>query len=139
MGVTDAAPTPPPSRERIPEEAYARMAVVLRVGLALSLLVFLSALTAYLALHPHAAWTSSASDVWRPYLSFLGLLGGLRAGSPVAYLTLGILLLVATPLVRVLSGLYYFEKGGERAMAGIALTVFLLLLFGLFVLGPLIR
>ncbi|MFY9717767.1 MAG: DUF1634 domain-containing protein [Thermoplasmata archaeon] len=139
--MTGRSPSPsvPPAPGRLPDPAYLRMALVLRVGLALSLTVFLAALIAYLAIHPGAAWESSAPVTWRPFLSAAGFLRGLEAGSPVAFLTLGILLLVATPIFRVLPGLYYFRRGGERTMTAITLTVLLLLLFGLFVLGPLIR
>jgi uncharacterized membrane protein len=134
-----ASPAIPPVPERLPDSAYRRMALVLRVGLALALAVFLGSLAVYLTIHPGAAWESSAPVPSLPYLSADGLLHGLATGSPIAFLTLGILLLVATPIARVLSGFYYFRRGGERTMTAIALTVFLLLLFGLFVLGPLIR
>jgi len=139
--VTDPGPDArvPGSEDRLPPSAYVRMSLVLRVGLLLSLAVFLGALATYLALHPGAVWISSAPDTWLPYLNARGFFAGLAAGSPEAFLTLGIFLLVATPIARVVSGLYYFERGGERAIAAIALTVLTLLLFGLFVLGPLIR
>ncbi|MGP8077628.1 MAG: DUF1634 domain-containing protein [Thermoplasmata archaeon] len=129
----------PPARDRLPDEAYERMALVLRVGLVASLAIFLGAIGTYLALHPRAGWSSSEANPSGGFLNLPGLASGLAGGSPVAFLTLAVLLLVATPLVRVLSGLYYFQRGGERALAGIALTVFVLLLFGLLVLGPWVR
>ena len=126
--------------ERLPDEAYRRMTLVLRVGLVASLGVLLTGLVAYLLKHPGDTSSSALSS--NPILNYLsagGLVTGLAQGHVEAYLTVGLLVLVATPIVRVLSGFYYFRKGHERAMAAITLTVFGLLLFGLFVLGPLIR
>jgi uncharacterized membrane protein len=120
--------------------AYERMAVVLRAGLFASLALLVGALIAYLLIHPSA--TSAEAIASNPILQFLnvpGLAGGLAAGAPEAYLTLGLLVLVATPIVRVASGLYYFRRGGERALAAITFVVAVLLLVGLLVIGPLIR
>jgi uncharacterized membrane protein len=136
-------PTPPvrglPPPDRLLEEASPRIALVLRVGLTASMLVFLGTIATYLALHPNALREASPTSETIHFLTLGGLGHGLATGAPIAYLTLGVLLLVATPIVRVLSGLYYFRRGGERTMAAIASTVFVLLLFGLFLLGPLIR
>ena len=123
----------------LPPEAYRRMAGVLRAGLAAALIAFVAGLVADLALRASSRWSPGAANPYRGYLSPAGLAAGLAAGAPVAYLTLAVLLLVATPLARVCTGLYYFERHGERAIAAIALAVFLLLLFGLFLLGPLVR
>jgi len=124
----------------LPDKAYLRMTLVLRVGLVGSLLILAGGLAAYLAENPS---TSAAAEVnsnpTLQYLSVPGLASGLLAGSAEAYLTLGLLVLVATPLVRVISGLYYFQAGHERAMTAITFTVVVLLLVGLLVLGPLLR
>jgi uncharacterized membrane protein len=125
---------------RIPPAAYSRMTLVLRGGLISSLAVLAVALGVYLVEEPSV--TSQGTIGSNPalrYLSLNGLAGGLGSGSPAAYLTLGVLVLVATPVVRVLSGFYYFQRGGERAMAGLTITVFALLLVGLLVIGPLVR
>ena len=134
-------PSPPAlaPADRIPDLAYRRMALVLRIGLTASLLVFLAGIVAHLALHPGAGWSPTESNPSLAYLNPAGLVHGLATGATAAYLTLGVLLLVATPLVRVFSGLYYFERHGERTIGAIALAVFLMLLFGLFVLGPWVR
>ncbi|MGB6500540.1 MAG: DUF1634 domain-containing protein [Thermoplasmata archaeon] len=135
-------PTPPEGAaggSRRLETASGRMALVLRIGLAASMIVFLGSITAYLLEHPGVISSSSVAGAAVRYLPLSALAAGLAHGDPVAYLTLGVLLLVATPIARVLSGLYYFQRGGERTMAGIALAVFSMLVFGLLVLGPLIR
>ena len=131
------AVTGSPPRAELPPEAYARMTLVLRLGLYLAVVVLLGSLTAYLIVHPGA--DSAGAIAQNPILGYLGLaglIGGLRTGSAAAYLTLGLLVLVATPVVRVLSGLYYFHRNGERTMAAVTFTVFVMLLVGLFAVGP---
>jgi uncharacterized membrane protein len=132
--------TAPPSVKPLPPEAYVRMTLVLRVGLGLSLAILIGSLGAYIVTHPGA--TSGSVLSTNPilgYLSFPGLGSGLASGSVEAFLTLGLVVLVATPLVRVLSGFYYFRQGGERTMTAITLAVLAMLLFGLLVIGPLVR
>jgi uncharacterized membrane protein len=133
-------PAPTSGSGALPPSAYLRMALVLRVGLALALGILGAGLVAYLFLHggePSA--TVLTSNPILNYLNVPGLYEGLVTGRIEAYLTLGLIALVATPLARVASGFYYFRRGGERWMAAITLTVMILLLFGLLVLGPYIR
>jgi uncharacterized membrane protein len=118
-------------------EAYTRMTLVLRAGLAVAVGILLGALVAYLVTHPNA--TSQAILASNPIVGYLnpeGLYQGLVNGHRQAYLTLGLLVLLATPILRVVTGAYYFYKDGERAMAAIASTVFVLLIFGLVLIGP---
>jgi uncharacterized membrane protein len=124
----------------LPAEAYRRMTMVLRTGLVASLLVLGGGLVVYLA--ERSSRSASAVISSNPILQYLtlpGLASGLLAGSVEAYLTLGLLILVATPIVRVVSGFYYFRRGGERAMSAITFGVIVLILVGLLVLGPLVR
>jgi uncharacterized membrane protein len=124
----------------LPLEAYRRMTLVLRVGLVASLLILGGGLIAYLTEKAsHSADSVVHSNPILQYLNLPGLWSGLLGGSVEAYLTLGLLVLVATPIVRVISGLYYFQRGGERAMTAITFSVVVLLLVGLLVLGPWIR
>jgi uncharacterized membrane protein len=132
-------PAPPPVKP-LPDEAYVRMTLVLRLGLGLSLAILLASLVAYIVSHPGATSASVLSG--NPILGYLSLPGigsGLASGSAEAFLTLGLVVLVATPIVRVLSGFYYFHRAGEREMTAITLGVFALLLVGLLVIGPLVR
>jgi len=131
---------PPPEVHRLPDEAYGRMTLVLRLGLGLAIAILLGGIAAFVLANPG----ESSEDVLAHnpilnYLSVQGLASGLAAGSVGAILTLGLIVLVATPIVRVVSGLYYFRKVGERAMTAITFTVLLLLLLGLLVIGPFIR
>ena len=130
----------PPAVHRLPDEAYVRMAFVLRIGLGLALAILGGGIVAYLVANPNEGSQSVlSSNPILGYLSLPGLASGLATGSIGAVLTLGLIVLVATPIVRVVSGLYYFRKAGERAMTGITLTVLVLLLLGLLVIGPYVR
>ena len=140
--MTSSPPTAsePPTVHRLPAEAYVRMTLVLRVGLGASLAILGGGIVAYLLANPGQSSESVlTSNPILGYLSLPGLGSGLAGGSIGAVLTLGLIVLVATPLVRVVSGLYYFRKVGERAMTGIALAVLLMLLLGLLVIGPHVR
>jgi len=132
-------PDTPPVKP-LPPEAYVRMTFVLRLGLGLSLAILGGGIVAYLLLNPGTSSSSVLSN--NPILSYLSLSGlgsGLAAGSVNAVLTLGLIVLVATPIVRVVSGLYFFRKVGERAMTGITFAVLVLLLLGLLFIGPHVR
>ena len=132
--------TPAVPLRPLPPEAYRRMALVLRVGLGAALAILLGGIVAYLILHGSEPYGNAVSaNPILNYLSVPGLLGGLASGHIEAYLTLGLLVLVATPLVRVASGFYYFARGHERWMAVITFTVLVLLMLGILVLGPLIH
>lgn len=141
MNAVGSAPTPGTvPLHPLPPAAYRRMALVLRVGLIASLAILIAGVAAYLVKHGTEPYgIAVASNPIQNYLSVPGLVAGLVGGHIEAYLTLGLLVLVATPIVRVASGFYYFERGRERWMAGITLTVLVLLLLGILVLGPLIR
>jgi len=124
----------------LPPEAYLRMTFVLRAGLGLSLGILGAGIVAYLLLHPGASSSSvlTANPI-AGYLSFGGLASGLASGSVEAFLTLGLVVLVATPVVRVVSGLYYFRRAGERTMVAITGVVIVLILVGVLVIGPYVR
>lgn len=128
-----------PGDRALPAAAYARTARVLWVGLLVSLGLLAAAIVAEIVRAPGVSYRGAEANPSLRYLSIGGLAAGLAGGHPVAYLTLGVLCLVATPIVRVLAGFYYFRRGGEGAMALIVLLVLVMLLFGLLVLGPLIR
>jgi uncharacterized membrane protein len=129
---------PPPTR--LPDEEYRWMSWVLRGGLLASLTVMSAALVAYALTHPELSLADALAT--NPILQFLGLSGlaaGLARGDPAAYLTLGVIALVATPILRVATGFYYFRRGHERGMEAITLTVLVLLFVGLLVVGPIVR
>ncbi|HTT44456.1 MAG TPA: DUF1634 domain-containing protein, partial [Thermoplasmata archaeon] len=103
----------PPVVHPLPPEAYSRMTLVLRLGLGISLTILAGGVVAYLLLNPGmSSSTLLSSNPILDYLDLPGLASGLAAGSVSAVLTLGLIVLVATPIVRVASGLYFFGKAG---------------------------
>ncbi len=76
------------------------------------------------------------SDYGRPTLNFVKLGTGVVAFNPIAIIELGLLILLATPIVRVAASILLFAA--EKDMIYVALTVFVLavLLFSIFVVGP---
>jgi len=134
---------PPPPQEpdvlRLPVDAYIMVSRVLRTGLAAGVALFLLGLATYLVRHPATSVSQAdRTNPLLPFLNFSDLLHGLAQGQGLAILTLGVFVLLATPVARVLTGWYYFHREGEVAMGVVTLAVFLLLLLGLFVVGPLV-
>ncbi len=124
----------------LPPAAAATMTRLLQVGLAIALSILFGALIAFGIENPSADSSSViAINPIANYLSLAGLASGLWAGAPEAYLTLGILTLLVVPIARVLAGFYFFHRNGEILVARITFTVFLLLVLGVFVIGPLIH
>lgn len=136
-----AVSEPPKGRTLdLPDSAYVDMSRVLRAGLILSLIILFAALVAYLLANPSESFSQVVSS--NPALQYLGLVSlasALAHGVPDAYLTVGVLVLVATPILRVITGLYFFERNGERTITMIALIVAILLVLGLLVVGPLVH
>jgi uncharacterized membrane protein len=140
------ASSPEPSRTEsrpafgLGAQANTRMAWGLRIGLAIAFAVLAFGLAAFVFAHPNEdRRTLVNSNPIGGYLQVPALVQGLVAGRTEAYLTLGILILVFTPVGRVAIGWYYFRRAGDRVLVWISTTVFALLLVGLFVIGPLIR
>ncbi|MCL4355746.1 MAG: DUF1634 domain-containing protein [Nitrososphaerota archaeon] len=66
-------------------------------------------------------------------VSFDGLAASLAKGSPIAVIELGVLVLLATPVSRVLFSIFLFAAEHNRTYVYITLTVFILLLFSMLV------
>jgi len=130
----------PPHVDPLPPEAYSRMTLTLRAGLGLAIAILLAGLVAYILVYPSStSGTVLSANPILNYLNLSGLVTGLATGTVEAYLTLGLVILVVTPILRVVTGCYYFQRAGERAMTGITLAVLALLLLGLLVIGPHVR
>jgi len=139
-GLAGAGPTPEPESHDLPAEAYTTMTLVLRVGLVLALAVLGAFVVLYIALHPERSFSSVlSSNPVAIYVTPRGLAAGLFGLHVEAFLTIGILLLIATPVSRVFTGFYYFHRQRQLALSKVTLIVFLLLLLGLFVLGPVLH
>lgn len=122
----------------LPANAYRRMSAVLRTGMVGSAALLIAGLTDFVLRHPYGDLPGLVrSNPIAGYLNPAGLLRGIVQLRSEAVLTLAILVLVATPLARVATGFYYFVRDADRALAKISLTVLVLLVAGIFVLGPL--
>ena len=77
-----------------------------------------------------------SSDYGRPTLNFSILVAGVLSLNPIFVIQLGLLILLATPIVRVAASILLFAA--EKDMIYVALTVFVLvvLLFSIFIVGP---
>jgi len=116
-----------------------RIAAVLRAGLVASAVLLVAALLLFLARHPDESFVDVVqNNPIRGYLSLPGFASGVEGGHSQAFLTLAVLVLVATPIARVAAGAYYLRRSGDRPLARIAAAVFVLLLIGILVLGPLL-
>ena len=139
MTATPEAPSPAHNLA-LPPEAYTWMSIVLRAGLFVGLAFLAVFAVLYTTGHSDVSLAQLiASNPILGYLSWDGLTSGLAAGRPEAYLTVGVFILFATPIARVLTGLVFFVRGGDRVLAEVTLVVLALLLVGVFLIGPAIR
>ncbi len=91
----------------------------------------------YVILNPASSGSQViAHNPVRNYLSASGLATGLLHLQVEAFLTIGVLFLIATPVARVLAGAFIFHGNHERTMTRVTLAVFAMLLVGLFLVGP---
>ena len=75
---------------------------------------------------------AGAADRVRPDSDFSGLLGSLTRLRPIAIAQLGLIVLIATPVVRVIASVVGFALEGDRLYASITLAVLAILLVSLF-------
>jgi len=117
--------------------------VVLRYGVIVSfavigvgsLLMFAEGQTGYYPL-------GSAEQLFDRHNRFLiglvPLIQGVVSVKPYAIIDLGLLILLATPVARVFISTFLFLKEKRYVFVLITITVFVLLLFSMFVVGPLV-
>lgn len=126
-----------PPDPTLPPRAYERMALLLRFGVLASGLMLGGGLIVYLLQHPSETFTGILSvNPIQNYLNGGTLFSALASGRPEAWMTLGILVLIAATVGRVALAARYFFAGRERALGAVTLTVAILLLVALFVVGP---
>jgi uncharacterized membrane protein len=65
--------------------------------------------------------------------TILGTIQGLLELKPFAVIELGVIILIATPVVRVITSIGVFVVEGDRKFVVITIAVFLILLFSFFV------
>ncbi|MGH9918295.1 MAG: DUF1634 domain-containing protein [Nitrososphaerales archaeon] len=114
---------------------------ILRYGVALSSVVVAVGLALMLLAPPSGTpgtlQVALTSNFGRPTLSPTALAAGVARGSAVDVLQLGLLFLIATPVTRVAASVLLFLREKDMLYVGVTLLVLLMLLFALFVIGPL--
>ncbi len=116
------------------------IAKVLRYGVVMSSLVIVAGLGLMVMAPPPGVSASLqemlASKFGTPTLDAVSLLGGIESGNPSSVLELGTLILLATPLARVIASVFLFLRERDRLYAGVTLLVLAMLLVAIFVVGP---
>ncbi len=114
---------------------------ILRYGIVLSSAVVAVGLVLMLLVPPPGTpgtlQGALTADFGRPTLSLSALSAGVGQGSAVSVLQLGILILLATPIVRVAASVLLFLRERDMLYVGITALVLTMLLLSIFVLGPL--
>ncbi len=113
---------------------------VLKYGVMISA-VLIGLGVAILFLHTPQALPSTtgqllANDYGKPTLDLSQLLGGVAGANPIFIIQLGLIVLLATPVARVAASVLMFAAEKDRLYVAITLFVLVVLLFGLFVVGP---
>jgi uncharacterized membrane protein len=137
---SDAAEHALPPDPTFTPAAYERVSRLLRSGVLGFLILAGVGLVAQLILNPsETVATLLASHPASEYGSASDLLGALGAGYPDAAVILGIYVMVAVTVGRVVLATADLYRGGERALGTVSAVVVGLLLVGLFVVAPFIR
>jgi len=114
---------------------------ILRYGIVLSSAVLAAGLVLLLLAPPAGAPATLqgtiAANFGGPTLSPSTWLAGFVHGSAISILQLGTLTLLATPIVRVGASVLLFLRERDMLYVGVTLLVLGMLLFAIFVLGPL--
>jgi uncharacterized membrane protein len=92
--------------------------------------------------HPPQSFPSSIQQVvstnfGKPTLNLGVLLSGVAAANPSSILQLGLLILLATPVARVAASVILFAAEHDKIYVAITLFVLIVLLIGIFLIGPL--
>ena len=124
-------------RDRLQEWLDQRIEIVLaqllRVGVLASALVVIVGAVLYVGSHPRARVDYRTFRAQPEQLrSVHGVFDAALQGQSTAILQLGLLLLVATPIARVLFSVFAFALEGDRMYVAFTLTVLAVLLYSLF-------
>ena len=78
-----------------------------------------------------------SANFGRPTLVVSQLFAGVAAADPSSVLQLGLIILLATPVARVLASVILFAAERDRTYVAITLFVLIVLIVSIFVIGPL--
>jgi len=113
---------------------------VLKYGVVISAVLLLVGLALLLVEQPAGMPSSvqqlTSSNFDKPTLDLGQLLSGVAQGSPGYVLQLGVVVLLLTPVVRVLASVIVFAVEKDRTYVVITLIVLGILLFSILVVGP---
>jgi uncharacterized membrane protein len=109
------------------------IAQLLRGGVLLSALVVIGGAIPYLGFHPTARVSYRVFHGEPQQLTTVhGIITAAFSGNVQAVMQLGLLLLIATPITRVLFSVFAFAKEGDRMYVAFTLIVLTVLLYSLF-------
>ena len=133
-----AAPHPAtPARLRQDQKVERIIGVLLQTGVLLSILVALIGMTLYLG---RAGRQMADLQIFRgePFAlrSAPAIVAAALAGRREAVIQLGVVILIAAPIARVLLSLIAFALQRDRTYVAVTLIVLVVLLAGLFGVGP---
>ena len=122
-----------------PPSAYFRMATMLRTGVLGFLALAAVGMVARMIATPGLTVASVlATDPAAAYGSASKFLGALANAQPEAIVILGIFVMIAVTIGRVVLATIDFYRWGERVLGTGSLAVVLLLLLGLLVVAPIV-
>ena len=109
------------------------IAQLLRAGVLTAALVVIGGAIPYLASNPRARADYHTYHGEAPELRTVhGIVHSAFSGSPLAIMQLGLLLLIATPIARVVFSVFAFAREGDRMYVAFTLIVLAVLLYSLF-------
>ncbi len=117
------------------QEMDREMGSFLRAGVVTACGIMLVGAVLYLIRHggEHSSYRTFHGQP-APLESVRGIVGQVREGSARGIIQLGVLAMIATPVMRVAFAVYGFARQKDRMFVGISLTVLALLACGLFLL-----
>lgn len=109
------------------------IANLLRAGVVIAALVVIAGAVPYLGAHPRARISYRVFHSEPEQLKTVhGVVGYAFGGHPLGVIQLGLLLLIATPIVRVAFSAVAFAAEGDRMYVAFTLIVLAVLLYSLF-------
>ncbi len=117
-----------------PERFRAMVSLVLAVGVGVSAVLIGAGFVAALAVGWQGSLIGAATTAAAATTNFGGLAGRLAILEPLAIAQLGLLTLLATPVVRVAASVVAFASEGDRLYAAITLVVLAILLASILLL-----
>jgi uncharacterized membrane protein len=114
---------------------------ILRYGVTLSSVLVVASIAFIFAGHASRDLPNSVSQLiqtnyGRPTVDFDEFVSGILSLNPMYILQLGFLILLATPIVRVGASIVLFAFEKDKAYVLVTTFVFVVLLFSIFVVGP---